>query len=368
MTMPSELQRQVQAVLDERVASGAETGLQVAVLHQGEVVVDAVAGPADPHTAAPVTADTLFFAASTGKGVAASVAHTLVDRGALRYDQRVADVWPEFSAHGKDRVTLRDVLLHTAGVPGLWPRITPDELCDRDRVCAFIADQPPWWPPGTATGYHALTFGFVLDELVRRATGRTLADTLREEIAAPLGVADELHVGVPDELVDRVARQGPDGAAPPQPEPGSPLARAIPTGVQPTAAFANRRDVLRADIPSQATMSARAVARMYAALLGHVDGVELVSRERLAAMAAPAFSGVDQVMGFPTTLALGYSPARFGTTGSRPGSTFGWIGSNGTAAYADIDSGVAVAVMRNRIVGDLSTVAAIDRLVADTFG
>jgi CubicO group peptidase (beta-lactamase class C family) len=363
-----ELRRRVQAMIGELVASGADTGLQVAVLHEGEVVVDAVAGLADPHTAAPVAADTLFFAASTGKGVATSVAHTLVDRGALNYEQRVADIWPEFSAHGKDRVTLRDVLLHAAGVPGLWPQITPDELCDWDRVCAFIADQPPWWPPGTATGYHALTFGFVLGELVRRATGRTLADTLREEIAAPLGVADELHFGVPDGLLARVARQGPEGAAPPPPEPGSPLDRVIPPGVQPTAAFANRHDVLRADIPSQGTMSARAVARMYAALLGHVDGVELVSREHLATMAAPAFSGIDQVMGFPTTLALGYSPAPLGAAESRPGSTFGWIGSNGSAAYADIDSGVAIAVMRNRIVGDLSTVATIDRIVTEAFG
>ena len=92
-------------MIGELVASGAETGLQVAVLHEGEVIVDAVAGLADPHTARPVTADTLFFAASTGKGVAAAVAHTLVDRGALSYEQRVADIWPEFSAHGKDRVT-----------------------------------------------------------------------------------------------------------------------------------------------------------------------------------------------------------------------------------------------------------------------
>ena len=368
LNRPTDLQRRVESLLGELVESGAETGLQVAVVHEGDVVVDAVAGLADPRTSTPVSADTLFFAASTGKGVAASVAHTLVERRALHYDQRVADVWPEFAAHGKDCVTLRDVLLHTSGVPGLWPQITPDDLGDWDRVCAFIADQPPWWPPGTATGYHALTFGFVLGELVRRATGRTLADTLREEIAAPLGVTDELHFGVPDELLSRVARQGPDGAAPPPPEPGSPLDRAVPAGVRPTAAFANRPDVLRADIPSQATMSARAVARMYAALLGQVDGVELVSGERLTSMAAPAFSGTDQVMGFPTTTALGYIPARFGTTGSRPGTTFGWIGSNGTAAYADIDSGVAVAVMRNRIVGDLSTVAALDRIVAETFG
>jgi CubicO group peptidase (beta-lactamase class C family) len=209
---------------------------------------------------------------------------------------------------------------------------------------------------------------FLLGEVVRRATGRTLAAALREEIAAPLGVADELHFGVPGELLAGVARQGPEGAAPAPPQPGSPLDRALPAGVQPTAAFANRRDVLSADIPSQGTMSARAVARMYAALLGHLDGVDLVSPGRRISMAAPAFSGIDQVMGFPTTWALGYSPARPGPIQSRAGSTFGMLGSNGSAAYADIDSGVAVAVMRNRIVGDMSAVTAIDRIVAEAFG
>ena len=202
---------------------------------------------------------------------------------------------------------------------------------------------------------------------MRRATGRTLASALREEIAAPLGVADELHFGVPGDLVARVARQGPDGAAPAPPEPGSPLDRAVPAGVQPTAAFANRGEVLTADVPSQGTMSARAGARMYAALLGHVDGVELISPERLATIAAPAFSGIDQVMGFPTTWALGYSPARLGAQ-ARPGSTFGMVGSNGSAAYADIDSCVAVAVMRNCIVGDMSAVTAIDEIVAARYG
>lgn len=368
MSSSIDLQRHVQDAIDELVASGDEAGLQVAVLHDGRIVVDAVAGLADPRTGEPVASDTLFFAASAGKGVATSVAHVLVERGQLSYDQRVADVWPEFGAHGKDGVTLRDVLLHAAGVPGLWPETQPADLGDWHRVCAFVADQPPWWPPGTQTGYHALTFGFVLGELVRRATGRTLAAAMREEIAAPLGITDELHFGVPAQLLARVARQGPHGAAPPPPQPGSPLDRAIPPGVQPTADFANRPDVLRADVPSQGTMSARAAARMYAALLGHIDGIELVSPDRLATMAAPTFSGTDQVVGIPTTLALGYSPARLGGVESRPGSAFGFPGSNGSAAFADIDSGVAVAVMRNRIVGDMSAVAAIDRIIADGLG
>ncbi len=361
--MSTGLQDEIQTVIDERIASGAEIGLQVAVLHEGRPIVDAVAGVADQRTGHPVTAGTLFFATSAGKGVASSVAHVLVEHGELAYDQRVADVWPEFAAHGKDGVTLADILVHSAGVPGLWPQITPEELGDSERVCAFIADQPPWWTPGTMTGYHALTFGFILGEFVRRATGRTLASVLREEIAAPLGVADELHFGVPHHLLPRVARVGPEGAAPPRPEPGSPLDRAIPPGVQPTAAFANRDDILAADIPSQGTMSARAAARMYAALLGHIDGVKLISPERLQKIAAPAFSGIDQVMGFATTWALGYSPARMGSTQPRPGSTFGMVGSNGTAAFADIDSGLVVAVMRNHIAADYSAVAALDDIV-----
>ena len=367
MSSSADPQREVQAAIAGLVASRAETGIQVAVLHRGRIVVDAIAGVSDPRTGAPVDPSTLFFAASTGKGVTSSVAHLLVERGELSYGQCVADVWPEFSAHGKGSVTLADVLVHTAGVPGLWPQITPEDLCDWDRMCQFIAAQHPWWTPGTQTGYHALAWGFLLGELVRRATGRTIASVLHREIADPLRIAQELYFGVPADMLPRIARQGPEGASPPPPERGSPLDRVIPPGVQPTAAFANRRDILTADIPSQGTMSARAVVKMYAALLGHVDGVKLVSSERLAKMAAPTFSGVDQVMGFPTTWAFGYSPARLGGFQSRPGSTFGMIGSNGSAAYADIDSGVAVAVMRNRIIGGMSAVATIDRIVAEHF-
>jgi CubicO group peptidase (beta-lactamase class C family) len=155
------LQEPVQAALDALIASGKEAGLQVTVLHGGHVVADAVAGIADPSTGAPVEPGTLFFATSAGKGVASSVAHVVAENGELDYEHRVADVWPEFGAHGKDRVTVRDVLVHAVGVPGLWPDITPADLGQWDRVCAFLAAQRPWWEPGTETGYHALTFGYV---------------------------------------------------------------------------------------------------------------------------------------------------------------------------------------------------------------
>ena len=360
------IQAEIQAAINELVTSGAEIGLQVAVIKNGRVVTDAVSGTADPRTGAAVSGDTLFWAASTAKGVATSVAHVLVERGELDYDMRVVDVWPEFGSHGKDKVTLRHVLLHTAGVPGLPPGTTVGDLCDWDHMCAVLADEEPWWEAGTCFGYHAKTFGFLLGEIMRRATGRTISTLLRDEVTGPLGVEDDVHFGVPRPLLPRVARQvASDDPVPDFPEPGSPLDRAMPRGVLPDAKYANRSDVLTSDIPSEGTMTARGVARMYSALLGHVGGITLVSQRRLASMAAVAFTGMDQVMGFPISWAFGYSPDRPGGVPSRPASTFGMVGMNGSAAYADVDSGVAVAVMRNRFApGDLTTAARIDRLVA----
>ena len=171
------------------MAAGTETGLQVAVLRHGRVLADVVSGVADPQTAKPVSPGTLFYAASTAKGVAASLAHVLAERGDITYDLRLADVWPEFAARGKEHTTLRHVLLHTAGLPGLPQETTVADLCDWDRVCAALAAAEPWWRPGTRFGYHALTFGFLLGETLRRVTGRTMSELLREVLTGPLGIA-----------------------------------------------------------------------------------------------------------------------------------------------------------------------------------
>lgn len=157
----------VQEVIDRLVADGDEVGLQVAVMHRGELVVDAVSGLADVGRGQAVTPETLFFAASTAKGVASAVAHVLVERGELDYDLRLADVWPEFAAHGKGGATLRHVLMHSVGVPAPPYDTTARDLCDWDRMCRALADAEPWWEPGTGFGYHAQTFGFLLGETVR---------------------------------------------------------------------------------------------------------------------------------------------------------------------------------------------------------
>ena len=172
--------------------------------------------------------------------------------------------------------------MHQAGVPGLPPDLTTEQLCDWDHMCALVAEAAPWWLPGTAFGYHAQTFGFMLSETLQRATGARLVTLLRETLTEPLAVIDELHFAVPALLLDRVARQvAPSGPPPPGPAPGSPLARAMPPGAAPDAAFANRRDVLTAQIPSFGTMSARAAARV-------TDAQQL---DRLAATWAQKWDG-----------------------------------------------------------------------------
>ena len=364
----ADLQGRIQKAIHELIDSGAETGVQVAVIRHGAVTADVAVGVADLAVGRPVSPGTLFWAASTAKGMASTVVHVLAERGELGYDLRVADVWPEFAAHGKDTVTVRHLLCHTAGVPGLPPGTTPDDLCDWERMCALLAGAEPWWRPGTRFGYHSDTFGYLVGETVRRATGCTISELLRDLITSPLGIEDEVHFGVPARLLPRVATQiDPEGVPEPPAGPGSPQTPAVPMVIMPRAALANRRDLLSADIPSMGTMTARAAATIYAALLGHIDAAGLVSAGRRAAMAAITHQGPDAVMGVECTWAFGYTPAR--PAGMYPGSVFGMLGGNGSAAFADIDSGTAVAVMRNRCsIGDFTTATRVDHLVIDAPG
>jgi CubicO group peptidase (beta-lactamase class C family) len=358
--------QQVQEAIDRLVESGAERALQVAVYRHGEPVVDAVAGIADPQTGRPVTPDTPFYAYSVGKGATATVAHVLVERGLFGYDTRIVELWPEFGAHGKESATVRHVLTHTVGVPGVPADTTPEDLCDWEKMCEAIADSEPWWEPGTRTAYHAYPFGYIVGEIVRRATGKRISQVLWEDVAGPLGVADELYFGVPESELGRLARlEDAEGSAEflaAMPD-DSPFFKLGPRVVTPTAEFGNRADVLMADIPAGGKMSARAMARMYAALLGEVDGVRLISPERLREMSAPAFSGTDEIMGNPVTWALGYAIGRIGTDPQETQTAFGWGGVGGSFAYADTATGVAFALTKNRLTPDFGVAQQIDEIV-----
>jgi CubicO group peptidase (beta-lactamase class C family) len=362
----SELQAEIQAAVDRLVETGAERGVQVSVYRHGEPVAEAVAGVADPETGRLVTPGTPFYNYSIGKGATSAVAHVLVERGAFSYDTPVVDLWPEYGAHGKQATTVRHVLTHTAGVPGLPADITAEDICDWDRMCALVADAEPWWEPGTKTGYHSYTFGYLVGEIVQRATGKRISQVLREEITEPLGVADELYFGVPLEEQARLARLEDDPNAGEMPEipADHPMLRSAPLAIFPTAELGNRADVLAADIPAGAKTSARAIARLYAALLGEVDGVRLVSPERLRELSAVAFSGIDEVFGNPASWGLGYAIGRPGEDDESPTATvFGMAGAGGSAAYADTASGITFALTKNRITMDFEAVNQVSEII-----
>ena len=356
----TDFQNQVQEAIDELVESGAERGLQVAVYRHGEPVVDAVAGAADPATGAPVTPDTPFFSYSIGKGVAATVIHVLAERGVLDYDTPIVELWPEFGAHGKEKATIRHALSQSVGTPGLPAGLTVEDLCDWDKMCAIIAEAEPWWEPGTKIGYHAVTFGYIIGEIVRRATGKPISQVLREEVASPLGVADELFFAVPKPEQGRLARLE-DAPIPPEmaaamsgmPE-DSPMLKVGPPECT-TAAYGNRADVLSANIPAGGTVTARAVARMYAALVSEVDGVRLISPERLREVSAVAMSGIDEIFGFPTSWGLGYSIGQFLSNARETRHVFGVGGVGGSHAYADTDTGTTFALTKNRLAPSFDT-------------
>lgn len=199
------VQQHMQQVLEQLVEEGRERGVQLTAYLDGELLVDAWAGIDDVATGRPVDGETLFPVFSVTKGVAATLIHLLVERGKLTYDTPIAEVWPEFSAHGKDGITVRHALSHTAGLPYMPPGIGYAEVVDWQAMCTAIAQLHPVTPPGVQTYYHAVTYSWLVGEVAQRVDGRPFAQQLEEEICRPLGITGSMFVGIPDEVEPRVA-------------------------------------------------------------------------------------------------------------------------------------------------------------------
>jgi CubicO group peptidase (beta-lactamase class C family) len=339
------LQRQVQKIIDGLVFSGSEIGLQVAAYLDGNLIVNQVAGLADPSNGNPVTPDTPFFSFSTGKGLTSTAVHVLAEQGKIDYDLRIADVWPEYARHDKGKTTLAHALSHSAGVPHLPSYTTPEDLLDWDRMCRTIAGSAPLWEPGTRQGFHAWTWGWLIGETVRRATSRPISWVLAEYVARPLDADRELYFGVPDSQLPRLARlKDRNWAASMETisEHFDNFDRVAPPGVRPTAELGNRKDILRTDIPSAGTVSARGIARMYAALMGEVDGVRLISPERLKTATTVVTAGPDWAYG-------GEGPKTLGFAAEVDGARFGWSGMGGSLAGFYPQHGLAVACTKNHL-------------------
>ena len=370
-TLNPAAQQAVQHLLEELVSTGHETGIQVAAYHDGKLIVDAVAGLADPATGRPMTGDTPINVWSAGKGVASTVVHVLVERGRLAYDAPVARYWPEFAANGKQGVTVAHVLTHSAGVPQLPPDITRERFADVPAMAAWVAQQVPLWEPGTKSGYHAVTFGYIVDELVRRVTGRGLDDVTRDLVTGPLGIADVLAFSVTGTLRARQAvlddEPGSEEALAAIPD-DSPFLVAGPRQVMPCAEIGNRHDFQEASIAAGVTTTARAMARLYAALAdgGTLDGIRILSRETVRRATALQTADVDQIVGFPFPRSLGFNLGSDGPSLLGGATGFGYLGAGGNLAYAEPEHRFGLAIAKNRMSQGWPT--AVEATVREALG
>ena len=315
------------------VAAEPDLGAQLAVHRHGRQVVDLWAG---------LPEDALLALYSSGKGAAHLVVALLVQDGVLDLDRAVAWYWPEFAAGGKDRVTLRDLLAHRAGLVGVTGGFDARELADDRLLAARLAGARPAFTDGY--GYHALTIGALTGEVVRRATGRTLQEVYEQRVRAPHGL--DFHLGLPEELEPRYVPVQPSVAPPPTPQGLTALAFNTPLDL---VAFANTRRVRALGQASAGSVgNARGLARMYAAAIGSVAGrAPLLGSEVLTEFTRPHTAGVDLVTGERDHFLLGFEAqgVRYAGLGA---DAFGHSGAVGAQAFADPRSGIAYAYTRRR--------------------
>ena len=349
-------------------ARHGDIGAAVCVYRDGRPVVDLWGGVADPGSGRPWARDTLQLVYSATKGVTTTAAHLLVQRGALDLDAPVAEYWPEFAANGKAEIPVRWVLSHRAGVVALdRPVPLADALAWQPMVDALAA-QRPQWAPGTAHGYHGRTFGWLVGEVIRRVSGRMPGRFFADEIAGPLGL--EFFIGLPAGERGRVSRmvyKQPDfdvAAVPPEsiPEEFRELVAALldPDSLynkafsitDPAEIDFNSPEVQAAEMPaSNGIGTARGLARMYAALIGEVDGVRLLTPETVASATKEQAAGADRVIVLPTRFGSGYMLPSDVNPMTGP-SSFGHPGRGGSLGFADPEHGIAFGYVMNHIVED----------------
>ncbi|MFK4153282.1 serine hydrolase domain-containing protein [Streptomyces fungicidicus] len=335
-----------------------DRGAAVAVYRDGRKVVDLWAGVKDVDGTEPWRRDTAQVVRSATKGVAAAVLLLLHQRGELDLEAPVGHYWPEFKAHGKERLLVRHVLNHRAGLPVLDDPLTPAEAADPPRAAEAVAAQAPTWEPGTDHGYHALTYGWLVDELVRRVTGRGCGEWIASEIAAPLGL--DLWVGLPDEQAHRVGTVGriegpePSGALRARPKRSVTDAYADPASLTrrtfaAITPFPDHNDPAfrAAALPAaNGIATADGLARFYASLIGRVDGVRLLDPATVEAARAEESAGPDRVLVVGTRFGLGYMLHGSASPFLAPGS-FGHPGRGGSLGFADPESGIAFGYVTN---------------------
>lgn len=381
-----------------------ELGAACCVYLEGQPVVDLWGGSADGRSGRPWLEDTLVTAFSTTKGATAICAHRLVERGELDLDARVADYWPEFAAAGKEGTRVRWLLSHRAGLPAVDATLTIEDVCAWEPAVRALEAQTPYWPPGERHLYHAQTYGFLVGELVRRVTGKTLGRFFADEVAGPLGL--DAWIGAPEEVEPRVAHlvietppadlqaaqrarleqvgvaaeavpavlaMAGELAAEPLVARSVDLGGSLPDGLVTENGAYNSRPLRAAELPgSNIVTDARSLARMYAATVGEVDGVRLLAPatvERMCVVQSDESSLYNPPPGFAelahwfeTRFGLGVMrPTRFSPLlGPR---SFGHGGAGGSLGCGEPEARVGFGYVMNRMNTNGTDVRAA-RLVA----
>jgi CubicO group peptidase (beta-lactamase class C family) len=359
-----------------KLESGEELGASFAVNIDGEMVVDLWGGWADEAHTRPWAEDTITNVFSTTKTMTALSALVLVDRGDLDLDAKVASYWPEFAARGKGEIKVRQLLSHTSGVSG-WDRpVALEDLYDWHKSTAMLAAQAPWWEPGTASGYHAHTYGHLVGEVIRRITGQRLGEFFAANVARPLDA--DFHIGLPPSEFHRVANAVPLESLPAELTEADPNSLVYKTFFNPTLGkddgswrgdYTWRERWRRADIGSgNGHGNARSVARIQSAVAcgGVVDGVRLLSPKTIDRALEVQSHTVDLVAGVPFKWGLGYGLPIPELPFVPQGRLALMGGAGGSLMIADVDRRMTIAFVMNKMVPSLlgtpTAVALVERL------
>ena len=339
-----------------------EIGVQVAAYVGDELILEGWAGIADLDAGRPVEASTLFPVFSVTKAVTATALHVQAERGLIDYDAPMARYWPEFAQNGKAAITVEQMLSHRSGVPQMPKGSTPERLCDWDWIAREIAALEPLFEPGTLNAYQSYSFGWLAGELVRRTDPkrRGFGDFVREEITEPLGIED-LWIGLPKAALSRGAKLVSD-----IPERKAASETALSLAAKPDKgerddALYNRDDIRMACLPGGGAIgNARSIARFFAMLArgGELDGVRLLSRERLSYCTTPRDKAEepDQVLyGGNAVMPMGKGGFWLdGTVFGGGPNVLCHAGLGGSAGFADLETGLAVSICHNRLFAGYS--------------
>jgi CubicO group peptidase (beta-lactamase class C family) len=343
----------VRDALARNLDSGEELGASLVLDIDGDVVVDVWGGFRDEAKTTPWDEHTITNVWSSTKTVTSLAALMLADRGQLDVDAPVARYWPEFGAAGKENVLVRHVMSHASGVSGLDQPAVVEDLYDWEKSTSRMAAQAPWWEPGTASGYHALNYGHLVGEIVRRISGKTLKQFVAEEIAGPLGA--DFQIGAAESDWDRIAP-----VVPPPPLPidlealgmDSPAVKTF-TGPVPVADDANTPGWRRADIgAANGHGNARSVARIMSAVArgGQAGGVRLLGPDAIDLIFREQLNGVDLVLGVPLRLGIGYGLPRLDLLPYIPDERICfWGGWGGSIILMDTDRRMTISYMMNKM-------------------